>query len=281
MTLSFLTGFVMIRGNEVKHNSYGIGLHGGLRMKKHMTLTILTASCILLCLGAFWDLKISTLFYDPHNIMGLFLQEGWPLLLKGLLTCCFALLMDQKHPLFSILWIVCAILFSHQIMTLTDTFWLSIGSMIVVLALTFLLCHVITPEQKNRVCPYIIKYLQLFFSVLIITTLIKVVWGRIRFRDLQQASQFCVWYLPCHEGGFSFPSGHTSSFACSLLFLLSLPHTKKYGISSRIIVWGCILLMMISRIIMGAHFLSDTVVGMLIAFIIWTFYDARWKKHIN
>jgi len=32
---------------------------------------------------------------------------------------------------------------------------------------------------------------------------------------------------------------------------------------------------------MGAHFLSDTVVGMLIAFIIWTFYDARWKKHIN
>lgn len=153
--------------------------------------------------------------------------------------------------------------------------------MIAVLALTFLLCHVITPEQKNRVCPYIIKYLQLFFSVLIITTLIKVAWGRIRFRDLQQASQFCVWYLPCHEGGFSFPSGHTSSFACSLLFLLSLPHTKKYGISSRIIVWGCILLMMISRIIMGAHFLSDTVVGMLIAFIIWTFYDARWKKHIN
>lgn len=185
MPLSFLTCFVMIRGNEVKHNSYCIGLHGGLRMKKHMTLTMLTASCILLCLGAFWDLKISTLFYDPHNIMGLFLQEGWPLLLKGLLACCFALLMDQKHPLFSIPWIVCAILFSHQIMTLTDTFWLSIGSMIAVLALTFLLCHVITPEQKNRVCPYIIKYLQLFFSVLIITTLIKVVWGRIRFRDLQ------------------------------------------------------------------------------------------------
>lgn len=52
-------------------------------MKKHMTLTILTASCILLCLGAFWDLKISTLFYDPHNIMGLFLQEGCPFYSKG------------------------------------------------------------------------------------------------------------------------------------------------------------------------------------------------------
>ncbi len=36
--------------------------------------------------------------------------------------------------------------------------------------------------------------------------------------------------------------------------------------------------MMLSRVIMGAHFVSDTAAGMLIALGCWRFYDRRWEK---
>lgn len=100
---------------------------------------------------------------------------------------------------------------------------------------------------------------------------------------MQQVSQFCVWYLPCQKGGFSFPSGHTSSFACSFLFLLSTPLVQKHKHTSVILICASIFLMMASRIIMGAHFLSDTTAGMMIALIIWAFYDKQWgeTKRVN
>ena len=253
-------------------------------MNKNITVTMICIGCIFLCIGTFWDLEINTLFYDPQNMIGIFLQEGWPLLLKFILTLCFALLIDQNHPFFSIPWFICGLLFSQNVITLTESSWfsfISIGAILTPLVVSIFICYKLTTEQKNKLRPYIINYLQLFFTVLIVITLFKVLWGRIRFRDMQQASQFCVWYLPCHKGGFSFPSGHTSSFACSLLYLLSTPLVQKHKLSLSIIVCTSIFLMMASRIVMGAHFLSDTAAGMMIALVIWAFYDRRWKNKIS
>ncbi|WP_081637672.1 phosphatase PAP2 family protein [Faecalicoccus pleomorphus] len=256
----------------------------GKSMNKNITVTMISIGCIFLCIGTFWDLEINTLFYDPQNRIGIFLQEGWPLLLKLILTLCFALLIDQNHPFFSIPWFICGLLFSQNVITLTESSWfsfISIGAILTPLVVSIFICYKLTTEQKNKLRPYIINYLQLFFTVLIVITLFKVLWGRIRFRDMQQASQFCVWYLPCHKGGFSFPSGHTSSFACSLLYLLSTPLVQKHKLSLSIIVCTSIFLMMASRIVMGAHFLSDTAAGMMIALVIWAFYDRRWKNKIS
>ena len=138
----------------------------------------------------------------------------------------------------------------------------------------------LSPWQKERLRPYLQFYLQLFFTVLLLTSALKLVWGRVRYRQMEEASQFCVWYLPCGAQGTSFPSGHTSSFTATVLVVLSLrfPRLRSHARLIGAAVAGSILLMMLSRVIMGAHFVSDTAAGMLIALGCWRFYDRRWEK---
>lgn len=66
------------------------------------------------------------------------------------------------------------------------------------------------------------------------------------------------WYVLFNRIGSSFPSGHTSSFVGSLLCLLGFPFPmiRKHHCLSCILAFALVVMMMISRMIMGAHFLS-------------------------
>lgn len=139
-------------------------------MRKTIIVTMAGIGCIFLFIGTFWDLPINTFFYDPQNRIGILLQEGRPLVLKLVLTFCFALLIDQNHPLFYIPWILCSILFSQNVITLTSASWFSmtsIGSFLITLACSMLFCRALTSKQKDKIRPYIINYLKLFFTVLL------------------------------------------------------------------------------------------------------------------
>ncbi len=237
----------------------------------------------LLAVGACRDLAISEVLYDPSSWLGILFQEGWPLLLKLLLALSFALLADRKHKFCYGAMLLCCLLFANDVRRLTQA---SVFSVAIIVGLTFslLVCagvsRWLSPWQKERLRPYLQFYLQLFFTVLLLTSALKLVWGRVRYRQMEEASQFCVWYLPCGVQGTSFPSGHTSSFAATVLVVLSLrfPRLRSHARLIGAAVAGSILLMMLSRVIMGAHFVSDTAAGMLIALGCWRFYDRRWEK---
>ena len=99
---------------------------------------------------------------------------------------------------------------------------------------------------------------------------LKPIWNRARFDEMAQQmdfSGFTPWYQPFGAGGTSFPSGHTAA-ACGLIFLVficdAFPQYRKYRKFILVLCSVYIAAMAASRIVIGRHFLSDTVAPCLI-----------------
>lgn len=136
-----------------------------------------------------------------------------------------------------------------------------------------------------------------------ITTLLKNIMLRPRYRwisDHASSDDFRNWweqgtYNPLYdkEEFKSFPSGHATSTAICLVTLTYLPMFKSKWMESKIVqpvllligvVWT--LLLCFSRMLVGAHYLSDVGFGFAIVAIIffvadWTFYQKKKIKPID
>ena len=101
---------------------------------------------------------------------------------------------------------------------------------------------------------------------------IKLLWGRVRFRDLDTLySNFTSWFLPNGiNGNQSFPSGH-AAMAWMILPLLLLLVNKNKGVkisfSILIICWGIVV--SLSRVAVGAHYASDALFGSFIIIVVF------------
>lgn len=105
---------------------------------------------------------------------------------------------------------------------------------------------------------------------------LKQAWGRIRPYELNTTqSDFTAWYqINGPNGHLSFPSGH--SMAATLMIVFAWFTTGKW----HRYIWGFgigyAVLMYVSRVRIGAHFMSDTVFSgfltFLIIYIIWELY---------
>ena len=104
-----------------------------------------------------------------------------------------------------------------------------------------------------------------------LVNLLKLLWGRTRFRDLDAAyTQFTAWYHPNgNTGDHSFPSGHTGSAGMSYLLML-LPFVSDFWRRHRRLAFWLAFCytatVAATRLIMGAHYLSDVAIGGTIAF---------------
>ena len=84
--------------------------------------------------------------------------------------------------------------------------------------------------------------------------------------------------LPEVFSGYSFPSGHSTIivvFFLSLLFIIN----KKEILS--MLATFAIIAVPISRVLLGAHFLSDVVTGLLLGSIVVDFMKVYYKKIYN
>ncbi|WP_343012321.1 phosphatase PAP2 family protein [Gemella morbillorum] len=84
--------------------------------------------------------------------------------------------------------------------------------------------------------------------------------------------------LPEVFSGYSFPSGHSTIivvFFLSLLFIIN----KKEILS--MLATFAIIAVPISRVVLGAHFLSDVVAGLLLGSIVVDFMKVYYKKIYN
>lgn len=101
-------------------------------------------------------------------------------------------------------------------------------------------------------------------TILVVILVIKTFWGRIRFRQMEDISQFVPWFIPQGITGYnSFPSGHTSNATSVYLLTMFAPLTNKKWLKALCwilpIVW--IIVMAVSRVIVGAHYASDVLFG--------------------
>ena len=111
------------------------------------------------------------------------------------------------------------------------------------------------------------------WGYIICIQLVKTLWGRVRFRELDDLfSNFTPWFLPQGLTGYdSFPSGH-AAMGWIILPLMILMNNKnrwlKYSVFCLICCWA--IAVALSRVIIGAHYASDVLFGSF--FIIATFY---------
>lgn len=128
--------------------------------------------------------------------------------------------------------------------------------------------------------PHFIFFTFVFFTSILIVTVLKMGWGRIRYRQLVGMNGFTVWYKPQGFNGFhSFPSGHTAAFSTILCLLET--DSVKYGQKSiwlKILIWIGILFMPLTRMMCGAHYLSDTAVGFMITYTCYLGYRNWFRK---
>lgn len=123
-----------------------------------------------------------------------------------------------------------------------------------------------------------------FYGYLIFIALVKILWGRVRFRDLNgHYEKFTVWYLPQGiTGNDSFPSGH-AAMAWMLLPLFILvtnePLRKRIVVKGFIISWAITLC--VSRIVIGAHYVSDVLFASFIMIISYLLILKHETKNIK
>ena len=104
-----------------------------------------------------------------------------------------------------------------------------------------------------------------------IINLMKMIWGRVRFRDLTDGyGAFTAWYvINGNTGAHSFPSGHTGS-AGTTYFLMFLPFVsekwQKYAYLCFAAAFAYTSVVSATRLIMGAHYLSDVTVSGTVVF---------------
>lgn len=108
---------------------------------------------------------------------------------------------------------------------------------------------------------------------LLTVDIMKNLWGRVRFRDLLSSGScdgFTAWFIiNGKNGNKSFPSGHTAGAGMSYLLML-LPFIDKKREKYRAVYFWCPFIytsaVALTRLVMGAHYLSDVTVGGVIAF---------------
>ena len=123
------------------------------------------------------------------------------------------------------------------------------------------------------------------FADILVVNLIKIPWGRPRMRlvAVDERACFLPWWQPgtdlrdtlvaagvAAEEFKSFPSGHTAN-ASALMLLCLLPRlsSKLEGKQTALFLTGFVwaVLVALSRIIMGAHYLTDTMAGFAVGLI--------------
>jgi membrane-associated phospholipid phosphatase len=132
---------------------------------------------------------------------------------------------------------------------------------IIVPVIIFIIFNWNTDLKKYRKISGVITFLAII-NPLLFVQLVKIFWGRVRFRDLAVGySNYSPWFIPQGlTGNNSFPSGHT---AMSFMFLPLLIAVEKRGwknpvkILTIILVLGWGFFVALSRIIVGAHYASD------------------------
>lgn len=109
---------------------------------------------------------------------------------------------------------------------------------------------------------------------MVTVNVLKIVWARPRMRSMESFEQFKYWFEiggPASGEEFkSFPSGHTANAFVMLAYTMFIPQDKKKLFTVATVfalTWGiCVAL---SRVILGAHFLSDVFVGGYIAVVLF------------
>ena len=232
-----------------------------------LLITILIIWIILAILFGVYDLEISIALVNENSGWGNFGADygevpGYALIAIALATWLGSYIKNvKKQKILIILAVITGVIYLLLGIFDNDNTDISLGISLITLPSIYLIITWNTDWRRYRKIASIISILAII-NPLLLVQLIKLFWGRVRFRDLAIGyTNFIPWFIPLGiTGNFSFPSGHT---AMGWMFLPLLIIVKKKEIKFPlkltlligIIGWGMFVAM--SRVIVGAHYCSD------------------------
>ncbi len=229
-----------------------------------LLLIIVIVWAILAIIFGFTDLELSKAVVDENSAWGIFGRDygevpGYALIAIALATFLGSFndnLNLQKIPAY--ISIIVGIFFIIFASGKTDfyTGWSLIVPMIFYIIFTW------NKDWKSyRNLAGIVSLLAII-NPLTFVQIVKIFWGRVRFRDLTPGfTDYTPWFLPQGiTGNRSFPSGHTAMgwmFLPLLIMLIDRKTMDYIKISFSFLIFGWGIFVGLSRIVIGAHYASD------------------------
>ncbi|MBZ9685653.1 phosphatase PAP2 family protein [Clostridium estertheticum] len=257
---------------------------------------------LLMIVFTFTDLQISKVIYNPDSVYGLIFEAigEFP---AGIIAtfCTVSLIVTRKkeksikYNLGTIGYGLMLILFSLMatmlpIKYLNGPTFLAPILAVIYIVISYFLAKKISVTNKVELRQAAIVGVLTFFFVVITFNLVKMGWGRERYRHMVAEGSFdgfSLWFIrqgfTTNNEFMSFPSGHSTNGAI-MIWLTLIPtfiprlKSKQVLINSCVIVW--IILVAASRVVVGAHFASDVTMGVTITLIIFSLLKKKYVKRI-
>lgn len=248
-------------------------------------------------LAARYDLALNIFLFRPKNAFAVFMEAfGWQVLFLPSLFACALVVARPRYESLQRVQTLClkigavgvlllgyAALFYKTYGYLTKRGWLALGvnwqtALFLTLAVeavfaTVLLAFLLRDSVRVKLM-FWGAFATVYMAVVeLVVNVLKVLWQRTRFDDmvqlnLRESDLFTAWSTVPGNGGSSFPSGHTAC-AAGLLLLLILPDLfaslEKHRTKLYWLCWLYIAAMAFSRVLIGRHYLSDTLAAAAIA----------------
>ncbi len=289
MQMNINESVVIVEGIKLFINSFSE--FGGVGMKKRGILIFYGIGIALLLIFTFYDLQISMTISTKSLWARIFEVIGEiPIIVLAIFSCAALIRFRNKAKIwasiisiigFGVLFVLFSAMGGFMIWNyLKDNVAIQLPAALgFILALFFavsavLLLRLVPEEKKKETITFAIITLLYFVAILVVMNSIKATWGRMRLREMTDPlTQFTPWYVITNRGGFSniyasFPSGHSMNSAAVILLTLlpSLyPRLEKRKNTILVIVFAWFVLVGTSRIVMGAHFASDVIVGIMLS----------------
>lgn len=240
--------------------------------------------------AAVYDLPIDLVVYTPGSLYGAVMEAfGWyPAFLPPILLALLWLTQPRgagAHPWLrvaggAVAAVGVAVLGMVSMRYLAGrqrtggmgdpVFWVWVGLMVIFWSGILVFVTKTGPKTRVKLSFFALTGCRFLIAGQIAVYLIKFIWGRPRFDDMISSGtleNFRPWYLPFGPGGSSFPSGHTANAAGALILLMLCDLFPAWNRRKRLVqigCWGYIAAMAAARILIGRHFLSDTLAASVI-----------------
>lgn len=264
---------------------------------------------VLFVLGGLYDLNISNTIYQPDNFMAKIFESFGifpPFVIVSATLWALYFSVDEKKkgavPKKIALAFLSALPYVVYGYMASETYWTTLWVRVVVgliaaallTPMTYLVISRVKEENRKRTLLFLLfASIVCVISSLVSINVLKFIWGRPRYREMVAAgdlefSAFTPWYKIngfTLSGHHSFPSGHTCSAANLFVFCAIpevFPEKREKGKIIAFLTAFYTFIMAYSRVVLGAHFLSDVTGGFFIGFLTYAvaryFYFAKFGK---
>lgn len=267
---------------------------------KKNCLIVCLGLLVLLGIGSLYDYSISQALFNPESTFGVFFASygqlpamlgigiGGVLLLrtagsKKLLGKILSYIFGVLLTVFAIFGVAMDPTLYMKNMSMAVS---AVIAIVLVAIVDLIILKLVKDTSDSKLNKAIIVILVTVFAEIILINMVKVPWSRPRMRMLAVESEAVFqpwWQIGCElkehlisigvaaEEFKSFPSGHAGNAACLMLLGILPSLCPKFEGKENLFFYiglAFTVIVAISRIIMGAHFLSDVVMGTLVTFVI-------------